>query len=286
MFKLVGKKGFWAVLGLLVIFLILMKYSSGTRAEITVVERVLRDSFTPLQNGLSGLKRGITGVSTGLENKQELARQIEQLKRKNNDLSLENQQLREYKAEAKRMRLLLNYQQDNKEQYDLTVARVIARQPNNWFNLITIDKGSADGILQGMPVINADGLVGRISNTSYNTAQVTLITDREMAVGAIIQNSRETQGIIEGMGETNSLRMINIPYYSKVGKYERVVCSGLSEFYPKGIQIGYVQAVKKESNGLLLSATISPAVAFDKLEEVMVITQFRSPVVTSANKKE
>jgi len=285
-FKLVGKKSFWAVLGLLVIFLILMKYSSGTRAEITVVERVLRDSFTPLQNGLSGLKRGLTGVSTGLESKQELARQIEQLKRKNNDLSLENQQLREYKAEAKRMRLLLNYQQDNKEQYDLTVAQVIARQPNNWFNLITIDKGSADGILQGMPVINADGLVGRISNTSYHTAQVTLITDREMAVGAIIQNSRETQGIIEGMGETNSLRMINIPYYSKVGKYERVVCSGLSKFYPKGIQIGYVQAVKKESNGLLLSATISPAVAFDKLEEVMVITQFRSPVVTSANKKE
>jgi len=285
-FKLVGKKGFWAVLVLLVIFLIFMKYSSSTRAEITVVERVLRDSFTPLQTGLSGLKRGIAGVSTGLENKQELARQIEQLKRKNNDLSLENQQLREYKAEAKRLRLLLNYQQDNKEQYDLTVARVIARQPNNWFNLITIDKGSADGISQGMPVINADGLVGRISNTTYHSAQVTLITDREMAVGAIIQDSRETQGIIEGMGETNSLRMINIPYYSKVGKYERVICSGLSEYYPKGIQIGYIQAVKKESNGLLLSATISPAVAFDKLEEVMVITQFRSPIVTSANKKE
>jgi rod shape-determining protein MreC len=285
-FKLVGKKSFWAVLGLLVIFLILMKYSSGTRAEITVVERVLRDSFTPLQNGLSGLKRGLTGVSTGLENKQELARQIDQLKSKNNNLSLENQQLREYKAEAKRLRILLNYQVENKEQYDLTVARVIARQPNNWFNLITIDKGSADGISQGMPVINADGLVGRISNTTYHSAQVTLITDREMAVGAIIQDSRETQGIIEGMGETNSLRMINIPYYSKVGKYERVICSGLSEYYPKGIQIGYIQAVKKESNGLLLSATISPAVAFDKLEEVMVITQFRSPVVTSANKKE
>jgi rod shape-determining protein MreC len=285
-FKLVGKKSFWAVLGLLVIFLILMKYSSGTRAEITVVERVLRDSFTPLQNGLSGLKRGLTGVSTGLENKQELARQIDQLKSKNNNLSLENQQLREYKAEAKRLRILLNYQVENKEQYDLTVARVIARQPNNWFNMITIDKGSADGISQGMPVINADGLVGRISNTTYHSAQVTLITDREMAVGAIIQDSRETQGIIEGMGETNSLRMINIPYYSKVGKYERVICSGLSEYYPKGIQIGYIQAVKKESNGLLLSATISPAVAFDKLEEVMVITQFRSPVVTSANKKE
>lgn len=286
MFKLVGKKSFWAVLALFVIFLILMKYSSSTRTEITFAERLIRDSFTPLQSGLSGLKRGLVGVSTALEDKQEMAREIGQLKSEYKDLSLENQQLREYKAETKRLRVLLDYKEDNKEQFDLTAARVIARHPNNWFNLITIDKGSDDGISQGMPVISADGLVGRISNTSNHSSQVTLITDREMAVGAIIQNSRETRGIIEGMGESNSLRMINIPYYSKVRKYERVVCSGLSEFYPKGIQIGYVQAIKKEANGLLLSATITPVVDFNKLEEVLIITQVLSPVVTSDNKEE
>jgi rod shape-determining protein MreC len=97
-------------------------------------------------------------------------------------------------------------------------------------------------------------------------------------VGAIAQSSRETQGIIEGMGESNSLRMINIPYYSKISRYERVVCSGLSQYYPKGILIGYVQSVEKEANGLLLTAVVTPAVAFDKLEEVMVITQIHAPV--------
>ena len=274
------------MLALVVVFLILMKYSSGTRAEITVAEKLLRDSFTPLQSGLSGLKRGLVGVSTNLANKQELTRQLAQLKSKNSKLSLENQQLREYKYEVERLQVLLDYKETNKEQYDLTLARVIARQSNNWFNFITIDKGTADGISQGMPVINADGLVGRVSNASYNSSQVTLITDREMAVGAIVQDTRQTQGIVEGIGDTNTLQMINIPYYSKVRKYERVVCSGLSEFYPKGIQIGYVQAVKPETSGLLLSATITPAVAFDKLEEVMVITQIHPPVVTSKGQKE
>lgn len=268
------------------VFLMLMYFSTGTRTEITVAEKLLRESFTPLQNGLSGLRRGLADVSTGLENKQELARQLEQVEKQNKDLRLENQQLRELKAEAERLRILLDYKQTNQEQYDLEVARVIARQPNNWFRFITIDKGTNDGISPGMAVISADGLVGRVSNTSFHSSQVILITDREMAVGAILQNTRETQGIIEGMGESNSLRMINIPYYSKVSKYERVVCSGLSQFYPKGILIGYVQSVEKEANGLLLTAEIAPAVAFDKLEEVMVITQIHPPVVDSQGQEE
>jgi len=284
--KFVGKKGFWVLLVVAAIFLILMHFSPGTRTEITMAEKLLRESFTPLQNGLSGLKRGLSSVSTGLENKQELARQLKQIKAQNDKLSLENQQLREFKAEAQRLKTLLDYKQANQEQYDLVVARVIGRQPNNWFRFITIDKGTRDGISQGMPVISADGLVGRVSNVSFNSSQVTLITDREMAVGAIVQNTRETQGIIEGMGESNSLRMINIPYYSKINRYERVVCSGLSQFYPKGILIGYVQSVKKEANGLLLTAAITPAVAFDKLEEVMVITQIHAPVDVPEEQKE
>ncbi len=286
MFKFVGKKGFWVLLAVAAIFLILMHFSPGTRTEITTAEKLLRESFTPLQKGLDELKRGLSSVSTGLENKQELARQLKQAKEQNDKLSLENQQLREYKAEAQRLKTLLDYKQANQEQYDLVVARVIGRQPNNWFKIITLDKGSTDGISQGMPVISADGLVGRVSNVSYNSSQVTLITDREMAVGAIVQNTRETQGIIEGMGESDTLRMINIPYYSKINQYERVVCSGLSQFYPKGILIGYVQSVEKEANGLLLSAVITPAVAFDKLEEVMVITRIHAPVEVSAEQKE
>lgn len=283
--KIFKKKGIWTVLAVIVVFLVLMKYSSSTRAEITAIERIIRDSFTPLQSGLSGLRRGLGNVSLGLADKRDLQEQNQELTLKEQQLKQENQQLREYKAEALRLRGLLAFKEKN-EQYTLQAAQVIARSPNNWFKVITIDQGAQDGISQGMPVINPDGLVGRVTNTSAYSSQVELITDREMAVGAILQNTRETRGIVEGLGNSDTLGMINIPYYSKIKKGERVLSSGLSEFYPKGITIGTIKAVKRETNGLLLSATIKPAVNFDELEEVFVITEFRAQTEETGNKGE
>lgn len=274
------------ILAVVIIFLVFMKFSSSTRAEITMIERIIRDSFTPLQSGLNGLRRGLDGVSLGLAEKQTLREQIDELTIRDQRLNSENQQLREYKAEAKRLQTMLAFKEKNSEQYTLLSARVIARSPNNWFKVITIDQGSQDGIAQGMPVISPDGLVGRVCNASKYSAQVELITDREMAVGVTLQNTRETRGIIEGRGDSNTLDMINIPYYSQVKKGERVLSSGLSEFYPKGILIGTIKSVKREANGLLLSATVKPAVKFDELEEVFVITQFRILPEETANKGE
>jgi rod shape-determining protein MreC len=280
------KKSFWLMLAVVIFFLAFMKYSSGNRAEITSIERTIRDSFTPLQSGLSGLRRGLSGVSLGLAEKKELKEKFNDLTIEDRRLKQENEQLMEYKAETERLRSLLAFKEQNSEQYTLQAGRVIARSPNNWFKVITIDQGSQDGITQGMPVINPDGLVGRVMNTSKYSSQVELITDREMAVGAILQNTRETRGIIEGRGDSDTLGMINIPYYSQVKKGERVISSGLSEFYPKGITIGTIKSVKREANGLLLTAAVKPAVKFDELEEVFVITQFRSLPEEKANKGE
>ncbi len=286
MIKLVYKKSFWVLLALALILMVFMRYSSSTRAEITVMEKLVREAYTPLQNGLSGMRRGLTGVSLGLAEKHDLNAQIKSLSEENDRLNMENQQLREYQAETKRLQVMLNFSDDHKGEYGLELARVIARSPNNWFKVITIDKGSEDGISTGMPVINPDGLVGRVSNTSPHSSQVALITDREMAVGAILQKSRETRGIIEGTGDSSSLGMINIPYYAKMKKGERVITSGLSEFYPKGIQIGTIQTVQREANGLLLFATVRPAVDFEKLEEVMVIAQFHPEPSSTTNEGE
>jgi rod shape-determining protein MreC len=99
-----------------------------------------------------------------------------------------------------------------------------------------------------------------------------------MAVGAILQTTRDTKGIVEGMGSNGMLRMINIPYYSNIEVGEKVISSGLSANYPAGIDVGVVQEVNKEANGLVLSALVTPTVNFDQLEEVLVVKQF-SPVV-------
>jgi rod shape-determining protein MreC len=275
LFNFLRSKGFWTILVTALLLLVIMKLSSSNRQEITFLEKLVRDSYSPLQSGVDKLRVGISNISVGMTLKKDLEERMGALEIKNNRLSLENQQLRENRAEVERLRGLLTYKQAQQDQYDLEAARVIARSPNNWYKIITIDKGAENGIAGGMPVINPDGLVGRVVSVSTNSAQVWLITDREIAVGAILQETRETRGIVEGMGDNGTLRMINIPYYSQVRIGENVVSSGLSETYPPGIQIGSIQDVKKESNGLVLSATVTPAVDFNRLEEVMVIKKFR-----------
>lgn len=255
-----------------------INYTSTTRDDITLVEKIIRDSFTPLQSGVNEFRNGWQEFTAVYIHNKALLTEVEKLKEENQALKIKNQSLREYEAEAKRLQSILDFMNYNLERYDLVPAKVIARSPNNWYQKITIDKGANHGIEQGMPVINQNGLVGMIRSVSENSAQVALITDREMAVGVIIQQNRDTNGIVEGLGNTNMLRMINIPYYSTIKENDIVVTSGLSLKYPPGIDIGVVDTITREPSGLLLTATVRPVVNFDRLEEVLVITDYR-PIV-------
>lgn len=274
MLKFFKNRFFWALLLVIVISLVVMNLTAAQRSNITFVEKIIRDTYVPLQSGVSSFRSNWDRRTAVFNDKSQLQQQIKLLEEKNNQLALENQALQEYKQESFRLRKMLNFYNANRENYDLLPAHLIARSPNNWYESITIDRGSRQGVQKDMPVISPGGLVGRVESVSENSAQVSLITDREMAVGAIIQKTRETNGIVEGLGDSNQLRMINIPYYSKINKGDRIVSSGLSTIYPPGINIGTVTEITPEPNGLLLTAMIKPAVDFNKLEEVFVITSY------------
>jgi rod shape-determining protein MreC len=274
LFKLFKSRFFWLLLLVIFISLAVMKSTATQRSNITFLEKVIRDTYVPLQGGVSSIRNNWDGWTAVFSDKSHMQQQIKLLEAENSQLALENQSLQEYKQESFRLRKMLNFDNANRENYDLLPAHLIARSPNNWYECITIDRGFRQGVKKDMAVISPNGLVGRVGSVSENSAQVNLITDREMAVGAIIQKTRETNGIIEGLGDSNQLRMINIPYYSKIKEGDRIVSSGLSAIYPPGINIGTVTEVSREPNGLLLVATIKPTVDFNKLEEVFVITSY------------
>jgi rod shape-determining protein MreC len=274
LFKLFKSKFFWLLLLVIIVSLAVMNATAAQRSNITFLEKVIRDTYVPLQSGVSSFRNNWDGWTAVFSDKHHLQQQVKLLEAENSRLSMENQSLQEYKQESFRLRKMLNFDNANREKYDLLPAHLIARSPNNWYECITIDRGSRQGVEKGMPVISPGGLVGRVGSVSENSAQVSLITDREMAVGAIIQKTRETNGIVEGLGDNNQLRMINIPYYSKINEGDRIISSGLSATYPPGINIGMVAEVSREPNGLLLVAMIKPAVDFNKLEEVFVITGY------------
>ncbi|NMC26520.1 MAG: rod shape-determining protein MreC [Syntrophomonadaceae bacterium] len=279
MFKYFRRKGFWTILAAISALLALMQLSSHQRPELTVLERLVQRGLFPLQNGADKIQQGSLATLARLMGGSDVQEQIAALESEIDRLNLENMQLRESQAEVDRLRSLLVYKEYHGAEFELQVARVVARSPNNWYQTLTIDKGALQGIAADMPVINPYGLVGKVVSVTASSAQIWLITDREMALGAVLQETRETRGIVEGIGDNANLRIINIPYYSRVKEGEIVVSSGLSEIYPPGIQIGIIRDIRKDSNGLVLSATVEPSVNFDQLEEVMVITQYHGQAV-------
>lgn len=272
-------------MALLIICLLLgiINFTSTNRENATTIEKTIREMYTPLQSGVNSVASFFHGFGSIFSNKQSLLYTMKDLEKENKQLKLENQTLREDTDELLRLRSIVDFTDENKLTYNLVAARVIARSPNNWYKTLTINKGSQQGIAKDMAVISPDGLVGRIESINQNSAQVFLITDREVAVGAILQRTRETNGIVEGKGDSYLLGMNNIPYYSEIRKGDRVITSGLSEYYPKGILIGTIKQTKKEPGGLLLSAEVTPGVDFDKLEEVLVVTGYHPPDTEKKN---
>ena len=258
------------------ILLLVVKLGSSDSQGLGTAERWVRNSYAPLQRGVDWIQQGLVQFGTRFLGMQDLNQLLQAEQARSQQLSLENMQLRESQVEVERLRSLLDYKDAQNRQFSLEAARIIARAPNNWYKTMTVDKGADYGLAVNMPVITPEGLAGKIVNVSSNTAQVLLITDREMAVGAILQPTRENRGIVEGIGD-GQLRMINIPYYSQVQEGDPVVTSGLSQNYPPGIRIGTIRDVQKEANGLVLSAFVEPAVNFDRLEEVLIIKSFQVP---------
>lgn len=180
----------------------------------------------------------------------------------------------ELQKENFRLRQMLGF----KEQapFALLPAQVVARNPTHWFETITIDRGYADGVAKDMAVVTARGLVGNVLKVSGSSAEVLLLTDPRRAVSALVQRTREpgtVVGIVEGHPEEKGyLRMLNIPPGAKLRPGDTVISAGLGGVFAKGLIIGSLAEIGADQFGLLQQAVVKPAVDFNRLEEVFVVT--------------
>ena len=233
----------------------------------------MRFMFTPAQAVADKMRVYFDEFHYLLLDKKDLENKIDKLTSEMDQYKIQSIYLEEYRAEIERLQVMLDFQSRYPENLSVVSAHVIARSPNTWDQLITIDRGTKDGVKVNMPVITPDGLVGIVSAVNPSTAQVYLIIDREIAVGVLLLPTREARGIIEGTGSVREMKLGNIPYYSEIQVGDTVITSGLSDIYPKGILVGTIREIIQETSGLLISAKVEPAVHFDQLEEVMVITK-------------
>jgi len=153
--------------------------------------------------------------------------------------------------------------------YSSVVANVIGRDPSYWNSSMIIDKGSADGIRQGMSVVNALGVVGKIAETGQNSSKVILLTDPQFSVAALIQEPRES-GLVSGTLQ-GACRMKYIRSGAEISIGNKVITSKLSASFPEGLLIGEIISIDDQLSKPTVEALVQPSVAFSQIEEVLVI---------------
>lgn len=180
--------------------------------------------------------------------------------------------LQQQVTEVEILSVLLDFARVN-PQNEYKAASVIYRDPKPFMKYIVINVGSDDGIFSGMPVVSAEGLVGRVVAVNANGARVELITDPGSSVNVLIQPAA-VDSVLQG-SITSDLSLELIPQEAEIQPGDLILTSGLGGIYPPNILIGQVASVRTEATALFKQAAVQPGVDFSRLEIVLVIINFR-----------
>ena len=264
-----------AVMTILCIGLIALSLSS--RFSFAPVRSALGYVIVPFQNGINVVGDWLTEQKNGFQSMKELAQENEDLKAQVDELEAKNSTLVQDQEEVDRLRTLYNLDQDYSE-YDKVAAQVIGKNAGNWYNTFIINRGSEDGIAVDMNVIAGAGLAGIVTEVGPHWATVRSIIDDTSNVSATVTSISQNcivTGDLEMMDE-GKIRFIQLTdREDQVQEGDKVVTSSVSSKFLRGILIGYISDVETDSNNLTKQGTIIPAVDFDNIQEVLVITQLK-----------
>jgi len=232
--------------------------------------------FIPMQRGINSVGSWIGEKADNLKKLNDVMAENEDLKRQVDDLTTE---LNTIKVTALGYSKVLQGKVKKLDQkypsYDKVAANVIGKDGGNWFTNFTIDKGSNDGIEVDMNVIAGSGLVGIVTDVGPNYAKVSAIINDTIKVSGMVTTTSDNlivNGSLQNMNENMVIEFSNLnDKDNKVAIGDPVVTSYVSNRYQQGILIGYISTLTMDSNNLTKSGTITPAVDFEHIEEVLVI---------------
>lgn len=254
-----------------VIFFLVLRNSN----EISIAENAMGSSFSRVQSFFTSAAEKIKAFANRWGDYDRLKKDYETLSLENQQLSLQLASTEEMVSENERLSNLLNAK-DRYESLDPIYAKVIAREPGQWFETFSINRGSSDGIATGMSVVNGDGLIGRVYEVGLNYSKVLCIIDTRSAVACMVQRTRDN-GIMRGEISTNASTaecyIYYLPNLNNIAPGDTVITSGTDSLYPKGLTIGIVTSVSLDAGSEGSYAVVTPSVDFQHIEEVFVLRE-------------
>lgn len=262
-----GNPRLLAVLIVLSVVMLTMYFREGGTGPLHAVRGLTLEVTAPfarLGTAIASPFRSFGNWAEGLGASRE---RLETLEAQNDELRARLAELEEARQENERLRALVEFAEERK--LAKLGAQVIRRPVSIWEGVIQLDRGSADGVAPGMPVIAAQGLVGQVADVSLNTCTVRLLTDQQSGVAAIVQSSRAA-GVVRGsVSGALSLDFVDRAQLPVVG--DVVITSGLGGVYPAGIVVGDVTLVNDRRGELYPRVSVESRVRVDRIEEVFIL---------------
>ncbi|HIX76768.1 MAG TPA: rod shape-determining protein MreC [Candidatus Fusicatenibacter merdavium] len=230
--------------------------------------------IVPFEKSIAAIGQWLTDVHSAFQDKQDLIGANKELQTTVDALTEQNNILIQDQAELTRLEQLYDLDEEYSD-YPKVAARIISKDPGNWYDTFTINRGSSDGIRVDNNVIAGKGLVGIVTEVGSNWATVRAIIDDSSNVSAMTV-STDDNCVVEGdleLIDEGKLRFTQLyDLEDRVTVGERIVTSNISEKYVEGLFIGYVSDIELDTNNLTKTGTIVTPVDFQHLKDVFVIT--------------
>ena len=259
------------IIGVILVCIILSLITVD-RLKPSFLENSLGFIITPIQ----GLNTTIsTKISDKIESSKAAKECVEENKRLKSELEkikAENNKLEQLEIENKKLSSLLEIKSLH-EELPTTGARIIAKNTGNYYNTFIIDKGSRDSLTKNMIVMSEKGVVGRISECGYNYSKVISIIDDTNAISVKCLRTDDCGYAYGDLSNPGMCKMEYIDNKAEIIEGDEIVTSHLSEIFPQGITVGYVDEIYVDTTSMTKVAIIEPAVDFKHLEAVLVVTE-------------
>ncbi len=259
---------------------VMMLVTFGTDAFDGPLNSAFGYVIVPFQKGISNVGSWLSNRSDELVQIRSLLEENERLKEQIAVLTEENTLLQQDKYELNSLRQLMKLS-DRYDEYEKVGARIISRDAGNWYSTFIIDKGEQDGLSVDMNVIAGGGLVGRITSIGPNWARVTAVISDNTNVSAMTLATQDNL-IVSGDLKMMSKGVISfsqlVDSNGAVQEGDKIVTSDISDKYLPNILIGYIHTINRDANNITKSGYITPAVDFEHLSEVLVITDLKQQV--------
>lgn len=267
----------YIILIVILFFLLLMaifSYTLKTDRKLNVVESLIRDTITGVSKVFYIPINYVVNLFDDFNELNNVKKENDLLRNELTKIDSINTQNIELKRQLKMLQEELNIEYSLTD-YEYLNATITSRNIGFWYNTITIDKGSYNGVREDMIVINSKGLIGRVVSTTNFTSSVKLITtnDTNNKLSVLVTNSDYSlygllynynieEGVLEVEGISNT-EIVNIN--------DLVYTSGMGGIFPSGILIGTVSAIDTDAYGLSKIIKVKPAVDFSSLNYVTVL---------------